>query len=211
MKQLLALFSAALALCVSTAALADNLIGGDADAGKAKAAACAACHGQDGNSMNPEWPKLASQHADYLFEQLKHFKQPQNDAVRFNALMFGQMQALNETDMKNLAAYYAAQTSKPGVADPALVEKGRKIYEGGIAEKNVAACIACHGPAGDGNAAAKFPKIASQHAVYIVNQLKAYKAGERRSDAAQMMRNTAANMTDEEMQAVAQYMQGLQP
>lgn len=211
MKQLLALFTAALALSVSSAALADNLIGGDAEAGKTKAAACAACHGADGNSANPEWPKLAGQHAGYLFEQLKLFKQPQAESPRFNALMYGQVQALTEEDMKNIAAYYAEQETRPGVADPALVEKGRKIYEGGIAEKNVAACSACHGPSGDGNAAAKFPKIASQHAVYIVNQLKAYKAGERRSDQAQMMRNTTAGMTEEEMQAVAQYMQGLQP
>lgn len=201
---------AALLLAVAPAGAGDNLVGGDASAGEAKAAACAACHGPAGNSVNPEWPKLAGQHAGYTLKQLQAFRQPAQDSVRFNAVMSAQAQMLGEEDMRNLAAYFAAQTIQPGAADPALVEKGQRIYRGGIAEKGVPACIACHGPAGDGNAAALYPVIAGQHAKYIVNQLKLYAAGERRTDENQMMRNLAAAMSEDEMQAVASYVQGLQ-
>lgn len=216
MKQVL-IFGAIFVLGSFQTAIADNLVGGDAEAGKQKAAACAACHGADGNSVNPEWPKLAGQHAGYMVAQLKHFAKPQADSPRFNALMYGQSTGLSEQDRKDLAAYYEQQTITQGQADPQLVARGEKIYRGGIAEKNVAACIACHGPSGEGNAAANYPAVASQHATYLVNQLKAYKlgmkdpaaAGARSSDPNQMMRNTAANLTEEDMQAVAQYMQGL--
>lgn len=200
----------ALLLTMTPATAGDNLIGGDASAGETKAAVCAACHGPQGNSANPEWPKLAGQHAGYAFVQLQAFKLPMNESPRFNAIMHGQAQPLSEQDMKDLAAYFAAQTMQPGAADPALVEKGQKIYRGGIAEKNVPACIACHGPAGDGIAAAMYPKIGGQHATYIVNQLKLYAAGERRTDPNQMMRNIASEMSEEEMRAVASYIQGLQ-
>lgn len=210
MKQLLVIFGFIALAGYGQAAIAEDLLGGDAEAGEAKTAACMACHGSDGNSVNPEWPKIAGQHAGYLFEQMKHFKQPQADSPRYNALMFGQMQALTEDDMKNVASYYAAQSMSPGVADPDAASFGEKIYRGGIAEKNVAACIACHGPAGEGNAAAKYPKVGGQHATFLVDQLKRYKSGERRSDMNQVMRNIAAAMSEDEMQAVAEYMQGLQ-
>ena len=210
MKFLLALVACAPLLSIAPAFAGDNLIGGDAEAGQSKAAVCAACHGPQGNSANPQWPKLAGQHAGYTFEQLKIFKLPQPESPRFNAIMHGQAQPLGEQDMKDLAAYFAAQAMQPGVADPALVEKGQRIYRGGIPEKNVPACIACHGPAGDGNAAASYPKIGGQHAAYLVNQLKLYASGERRSDPNQMMRNLSSEMSEEEMQAVASYIQGLQ-
>ncbi|MBW3566363.1 MAG: cytochrome c4 [Proteobacteria bacterium] len=212
MKFLLATLAnvAALLLVMAPAFAGDNLIGGDAQAGEAKAAVCAACHGPQGNSVNPEWPKLAGQHAGYAFKQLQVFKLPPDDSPRFNAIMYSQVQQLGEKDMKDLAAYFAAQTQAPGAADPALVEKGGKIYRGGIASKNVPACIACHGPAGEGLAAAQYPKIGGQHATYLVNQLKLYAAGERSSDPNQMMRNLASAMSEDEMQAVASYIQGLQ-
>ena len=210
MKQLLVTFGFIALTAFAQSATAANLIGGDAEAGKSKTAACVACHGAGGNSMNPEWPKLAGQHGGYLYEQLKIFKLPQADSPRFNALMYGQVQALSEEDMKDIAAYYAQQATATGVADPDLAAAGEKIYRGGIPEENVAACIACHGPSGQGNAAAKFPKLAGQHATYTVNQLKAYKSGERSSDMNQMMRNIASNMSEDDMKAVAEYIQGLQ-
>ena len=128
---------------------------GDAEAGKAKSAPCAACHGADGNSVNPTWPKLAGQGAPYLVEQLEMFK----DGTRANALMAPQAAALSEQDMHDLAAFYASQTGSPGAADPELVEMGEAIYRGGIIDKDVTACTACHLPNGAGNLPAKFPKL----------------------------------------------------
>lgn len=209
MKFLLAPVASVLLLAAFPATAGDNLIGGDASAGEAASAVCAACHGPGGNSVNPVWPKLAGQHAGYTFKQLQAFKLPQPESPRFNAIMHAQVQALDEETMKNLAAYFATQTMQVGAADPALVETGERIYRGGIPEKNVPACIACHGPAGDGNAAANYPKIGGQHAAYMVNQLKLYASGERRTDPNQMMRNIASLMSEEEMQAVASYVQGL--
>lgn len=205
-----ALAGAALLLAATPAGAGDNLVGGDAKAGEAKAAVCAACHGPAGNSVNPEWPKLAGQHAGYTLAQLKAFKQPMQDSPRYNPIMSSQAQMLNEQDMLDVAAYFAAQNRQPGAADPALVEKGERIYRGGIPADNVPACIACHGPIGDGNAAALFPAVSGQHATYIVNQLKLYAAGERRTDTNQMMRNVAAAMSEDDMRAVASYIQGLQ-
>ena len=179
---------------------------GDAAAGKAKSATCAGCHGADGNSANPEWPKLAGQHADYLDKQLQDFKAGKE---RNNAMMAPMVATLSEQDMADLAAYYSAQTIQMGAADKALVELGEKIYRGGNPSSGVAACIGCHGPTGTGNPAANFPSISGQHAKYVENQLYAFKKGERANDAGKMMRNTAAKMTDEEIKAVASYVQGL--
>ena len=145
---------------------------GDAEAGKAKSAPCAACHGPDGNSVNPEWPKLAGQGAPYIVEQLEHYK----DGTRVNALMSPQAAALSEQDMHDLAEYYSSQTSTPGAADPELVEMGEAIYRGGIINKAVTACAACHGPSGAGNIPAKFPKLSGQHATYTENRLIEYRA-----------------------------------
>lgn len=203
------LVGAVLLLAASPALAGDNLVGGDADAGEAKAAVCAACHGPQGNSVNPIWPKLAGQHAGYVLKQLQAFKLPAEESPRFNAIMYTQVQALDEQDMRDLAAYFSAQNIQPGAADPALAGKGERIYRGGIPGKGVPACIACHGPAGKGNAAANYPALAGQHAAYVISQLKLYAAGERRTDPNQMMRNIAAELDEEEMQAVASYIQGL--
>ena len=112
---------------------------GDVEAGKAKSASCAACHGADGNSLNPEWPKLAGQHEDYLLKQLNYFYGGERD----NATMKGMVQGLSETDMENLAAYYSSQETQFGTADPQLVELGEKIYRSGNAESGVAPCMGC--------------------------------------------------------------------
>ena len=178
---------------------------GDAAAGKAASATCAGCHGPDGNSANPEWPKLAGQGAPYLVKQLHNFK----DGDRKNATMAPMAMGLSDQDMENLAAYFSDQTMSQGAAEKSLVELGEKIYRGGNAASGVAACIGCHGPTGAGNPAAKFPRLAGQHAKYVENQLHAFKSGERNNDAGKMMRNIAGKMTDKEIQAVASYVQGL--
>ena len=167
--------------------------------------ACAGCHGVDGNSANPEWPKLAGQGEKYLVKQLQEFKSGKRD----NALMAAQAMPLSDQDMQDLAAYFAGQTQSQGAADESLVELGEKIYRGGNPTSGVAACIGCHGPAGKGNPAALFPALSGQHAKYVETQLHAFKAGERDNDAAKMMRNTASSMTEQEIKAVASYIQGL--
>lgn len=198
-----ALFAiAALGLSISAAVPADS---GDPTRGQELAGACAACHGADGNSTNPEWPKLAGQGEAYLYKQLVDYK----EGRREDALMAGQVANLSEQDMRDLAAHFASQTAAPGTADEAHVALGEQIYRGGNAATGLAACIACHGPAGAGNPAAMFPKVAGQHAQYSADQLNQFRDGSRANDAGQMMRNVARRMTEEEIEAVSQYMAGL--
>lgn len=178
---------------------------GDAEAGKTKSATCVACHGPDGNSANAEWPKLAGQHASYIMKQLNEFKA----GARKNDLMSPMATPLNDQDIQDLAAYFSSQTQAPGVAAADQVELGEKIYRAGNANTGVAACMACHGPAGSGNPSAVFPHIAGQHAVYIEKALKDFRSDIRTNDNAKMMRNVVARMTDQEIAAVAQYLQGL--
>ena len=179
---------------------------GDPSAGKAAAAACAACHGADGNSSNPEWPKIAGQHPDYLAKQLADFKA---GADRNNALMAGQVAGMDQKTMQDLAAYFAQQDMKIGSANEELVNQGEKIYRAGNPTSGVAACISCHGPGGQGNPAANFPRLGGQHATYTANQLGAFRTGERSNDYGAMMRNIAAKMTDQEIKAVSAYIEGL--
>ncbi len=192
---------ASLAVLLSGTANAD----GNAEAGKAKAGTCMACHGADGNSVNPEWPKLAGQHESYTIAQLMAFK----NGKRVNALMSPMAAALTDQDMADLAAWYAGQTQTLGKADPELVSTGERLYRGGNATRGFPACIACHGPSGAGNPLTEYPRLSGQHATYTYTQLKAYANLERKSDKNQMMRNIADRMTDAEMRAVASYIQGL--
>jgi cytochrome c553 len=177
----------------------------DAEAGKAKSAVCAACHGADGNSTNPAWPSLAGQHASYTYKQLMDFK----EGRRENATMTGMVATLSEADMKDLAAYFESQKSKPVAADPELIETGENIYRGGITETHVAACMGCHSPSGKGNAPAGWPSLKGQHPEYIVAQLQAFKQGARNNDTGRMMRDVSARMSDMEMQSVAAYIAGM--
>lgn len=210
MKTLLALAGALTLTLASAAAPAD-------DAATKAQTVCAACHGGDGNSFNGDWPKLAGQHASYSAAQLGAFRcaatgQPKGCVARNaanSALMIGQAAALTDAEIAALADHYAKQQIKPGVADAKLVGAGQKLYQGGNKQNATAACIACHGPDGRGNAAAKFPAIGGQHAAYIATQLRAYRDGSRRGDQNQMMRNIAASLSDDEIQAVASYVQGL--
>lgn len=191
----------------ATSASAESLVEGDAEAGRVKAVVCGACHGVDGNSVNPEWPSIAGQHAKYSVEQLMAFK----SGDRANVLMTGQAMALSDEDMANLSVYFEAQAAAAkSVSDPALVSKGEQIYRGGINEKNVAACIACHGPTGRGNAAVPYPDIAGQYAVYAAKQLRDYASGARKTGGPQrIMQDIASRLTEEEIVAVSSYLQGL--
>jgi cytochrome c553 len=178
---------------------------GDATAGEAKAAVCLACHGPNGNALVPTWPKLAGQHPEYIYKQLMDFK----GGARVNDQMTPQVAVLEEPDFQDLAAYYASQQQTPGSTDPALAELGERIYRGGNPATGLAACTGCHGPAGAGQGLAKFPRISGQHAQYLDSTLKGFRAGMRANDPNGMMRGVASRMNDEEIAAVAQYVQGL--
>lgn len=205
-KMLLMTATCALWGFATTVTAAEVMVEGDVNAGKEKSATCAACHGPDGNSTNPEWPKLAEQHGGYIVKQLQDFKSRE----RVNETMNGMAAPLSEQDMKDLAAYFASQQTTPGEADPELVELGESIYRGGDLASGVSACMACHGATGSGNPAANFPALGSQHATYTEIQLRAFRSGNRANDAGQMMRNIASKMTDQQIKAVASYIQGLQ-
>jgi cytochrome c553 len=178
----------------------------DIEAGKAKSAICAACHGADGNSSNVIWPSLAGQHASYIYKQLKDFK----EGRRSNASMTGMVAILNDDDMKNLAAYYESQQPRSAAFDGELIESGESIYRGGITETSVAACMGCHAPSGTGNGPAGWPSLKGQHPEYIVTQLQAFKQGTRSNDTGKMMRNVSARMSEMEMKSVAAYIAGIQ-
>ena len=207
MKTTFATLAALAISIVAPAASAQSLVDGDADAGKAKSITCAACHGAEGNSANPLWPNLAGQHAKYIVNQLGAFK----EGKRVNALMSSQAMLLSEDDMANLAVYYEGlERATQAVADPDLVDKGEALYRAGNAETGVAACIACHGPKGVGNAAAQYPSLSGQHAAYTEKTLKDYRSGERKSVAGNnAMNEIAAKLTDDEIKALASYVQGL--
>lgn len=184
---------------------------GNAAAGKSKSASCAACHGQDGNSPAPTFPKLAGQGERYLIKQIHDIK----SGARPVPMMAGQTDNLSDQDIADIAAYYASQTGSVGQADPALVKKGEAIYRGGIAERGIPACSACHSPTGAGMAAAGFPKLSGQYADYTIAQLKAFRAamdgreGRDNDGEAKTMRMIAFKMSDAEIEAVSNFIQGL--
>ncbi|WP_089727594.1 c-type cytochrome [Candidatus Thiosymbion oneisti] len=205
MKTWLISISVATALISSGTQAAGEAAAGDATAGKAKVAACTACHGPNGNALVPTWPKLAGQHAQYIYKQLMDFK----SGARANAQMGPQMIPLSEQDFRDIAAYYSTQQQTPGTTDPAAAELGERIYRGGNPATGVTACTGCHGPAGAGLGAAKFPRVAGQHAQYLDSTLKGFRTGARANDPNGMMRDVASRMSDEEIAAVSQFIQGL--
>ncbi|MCY4210716.1 MAG: c-type cytochrome [Gammaproteobacteria bacterium] len=178
---------------------------GDVQAGKQKAATCVACHGPDGNSGNPTWPNLAGQHAEYIRKQLQDFR----EGRRKNDQMSPFAAALSDQDIADLAVYYASLAPKIGHAQPEHLEPGARLYRAGDAAKGMAACMACHGPAGTGNPAANYPRINAQHATYTELQLKAFKAEARANDVNGVMRDIAGRMSNDSIKAVADYLQGL--
>lgn len=171
---------------------------------------CAACHGADGNSSVAANPKIAGQHADYLYKQLRNFKAADGKPAERNNLVMGSMVAtLSDEDMKSLAEYFSGQQLMPEFArDPKAIQAGQRLYRAGNAATGLPACAGCHGPAGSG-IPAQYPRLAGQFAEYTEAQLKAFRAGERANDPNQMMRAIALKMTDPEIKAISDYIAGL--
>jgi cytochrome c553 len=197
-----------LSMTFAVTAYSEPLVEGSAEAGQARSVTCAACHGPDGNSVNPAWPSIAGQNAPYILKQLEAFK----SGSRTDPLMTAQAMPLSEQEMRDLAVYYAGQAAAPkAVAAPESVNKGEALYQGGDAENRVAACLACHGPTGRGNPAAAYPMLKGQHAIYTATQLRNYANGQRKSDGpTRVMRDIAARLEEDDILAVASYVQGLQ-
>lgn len=199
-------FAAALALAAALAWSGSSTAAGSVEAGQAKSGMCMGCHGMDGNSVNPEWPNLASQHASYILRQLKGFKANE----RTNPLMTPMAVMLQEQDIEDLAAYFSSQKlNLTGETDPAKLKLGERIYRGGSVANGVPPCAGCHGPDGRGNPGAAYPNLRGQHSVYVGYQLRNYKAGTRMTDPNQMMRTIATKLSEAEIDAVASYVQGL--
>ncbi len=171
-------------------------------------AVCSACHGEDGNSTLTANPKLAGQHEAYLYRQLLDFAKPASDkAVRVSSVMASFAGQLSDDDKRNVAAYFAGQQEKPGVAhNKDTLQLGQRIYRAGIVEKSVPACAGCHGPTGAG-IPVQFPRLGGQHAEYTESQLKAFRDGTRRNSVPMMQ--IAARLSDAEIKAVADYVNGL--
>lgn len=190
---------------LSFSAQANDAAVGDPAAGEANSAVCGACHGADGKAIQPAYPNLAGQHPAYLAKQLTDYR----DGNRVNALMSGQATNLSDQDILDLAAYYGAMPKHENVAGEESLTLGMNIYRGGITSAGVAACAGCHGPAGYGNPTAAWPVVSGQNAQYTADQLRYFRSGERANDSNAMMRGIAKRMTDEEIEAVANYIAGL--
>lgn len=180
---------------------------GDPKAGQAKAAACGACHGMDGNSSDAQYPKLADQSEQYIVTQLMRFK----SGVRQNAIMQGMASTLSPQDMHDIGAYFSQQKRMPGVADAKLAQDGGKLYREGDPDRGVPACMACHGPDGAGNPGWRVPNIGGQHADYVQAQLKAWHDGAAwgTDTHAQIMPMIAQHLTEQDIAAVSSYVEGL--
>ena len=166
-------------------------------------AVCAACHAADGNSGTPANPKLAQQHPEYLVKQLQEFK----SGKRANAIMSGFAATLSDDDMRNISYWVASKKNKPGFAkNKELVTLGERIYRGGIADRQIAACAGCHSPNGAG-IPAQYPRLGGQHAEYVTAQLNGFRDGSRKNSV--QMTQVAAKMNDREIKAVADYIAGL--
>jgi cytochrome c553 len=205
--------TAAPAANASSAAADNPFADGDAARGAAKTAVCSACHGANGNSTNPEWPRLAGQNAVYIVEQLRLFR----TGVRNNPVMKPLASTLSDQDIDDIAVYYEAQTPLGLEADPSYWRPGEALYVRGDSAHEVPACIACHGPVGRGNLAAGYPALRAQQSVYLVKQLNDYASGARytgaRPEAASrngaMMFTIARRLSPEQIRDVASYLQGM--
>lgn len=203
----LSFLAAFLAFGVHTSAFAAPLTG-DVQAGQAKSAACVACHGIDGNSVDPAFAKIAGQHVDYTVRHLHMFK----SGERENAVMAAQAGLLTDQDISDVAAYFATQKVRAGITDEPLVARGQALYRGG-ASAGVPSCMGCHGPSGRGNPAAKYPAIAGQHANYSKTQLERFRSGMvyGKDDYVnkQIMAQVAKNLSDADIEALASYLEGM--
>jgi cytochrome c553 len=186
---------------ISTSALP----AGNAEAGATKATTCAACHGANGNSINPEWPSLAGLGADYIADQLKNFK----DGKRANPVMMPMAASLTADDMADIGAYFNSLTNTGLEADPSFWQAGEKLYRGGDAGRQIPACLACHGPTGRGNEPAKFPALRGQQSGYVVKQLNEYASGTRATGPNGVMQTIAKRLSTEDIRNLASYIQGI--
>jgi cytochrome c553 len=182
-----------------------NVQPGNAQQGQTKAVVCAACHGQNGNSTNPDYPSLAGLGSGYIVEQLQNFK----SGARNNPIMAGMVQSLSAQDMADIGAYYDTLVNTGLEADPSYWQAGEKLYRGGDKERGIPACMACHGPTGAGNEPAKFPALKGEQSVYIVKQLTAYAAGTRPPGPGGIMPVIAKRLSQEDIRNLASYVQGL--
>lgn len=200
-------FAMATLTLIATQVQAEGLVDGSAEAGKAKALTCTACHGPEGNSTSAMWPNIAGQNAPYIEAQLKAFK----DGTRKDPLMSTQAMMLSEQDMADLAAYFESlPAAAQAVKDASTVKRGEALYRGGNTATGTAACLACHGPSGRGNPAAKYPALQGQHADYVAKQLNDYASGARTTDGkTRIMRDIAATLSQDDIAALSSYMQGL--
>jgi cytochrome c553 len=194
-----------LLVVVSYGALA---LTGNPISGQQKSAACVACHGIDGNTTTATWPKIAGMSEGYLLKQLLEYKKGEKGS-RFDPTMYSIVATLSEQDLADLAAFYATQVATIGQVPANYVQQGQAVYRGGNLASGVPACAACHSPSGDGNYLALFPRLGGQNGAYVRDQLLKFKTKQRSNDPNSMMRDIAARMSDEEMEAVAQYVQGL--
>ncbi len=208
MKYKLALLFALATLTLAPSQVrAQSLVDGSAEAGKARALTCTACHGPEGNSSSPMWPNIAGQNAPYILAQLQAFK----GGARKNPLMSSQAMLLSDEDMANLAVYFESlPPAAQAVADVNLIARGEALYRGGNVKENASACLACHGPTGRGNPAAKYPALKGQHAAYTAKQLNDYANGTRTTDGkTHIMRDITARLNRDDIAALSSYVQGL--
>lgn len=202
------LLSALTALLLMSGAAHAQLENADPQRGKAASSSCAACHGQQGNSVVPNYPNLAGQHADYIYEHLQFYK----SGERENAIMLGQAAGLDKQTMADLAVYFSDLDAELGETPEELLSTGRSIYMGGIDEKGVPACVSCHGPGGMGVPNSGYPRLSGQKVDYTIEQLGLYQSGKRSGyGQAGLMNDIASKLDDEEIQAVANYVRGLYP
>ena len=191
--------------------LPDNFVSGDSERGSQLVESCSACHGADGNSISSDWPKLAGQNQRYLLEQLQYFK----SGERVNILMSSVLPILNsytDQDLLDIAAFYSSQIQTNGQSedDAELLAVGEALYRSGDMKKAIPACTACHSVNGKGNELAGFPSVAGQQKAYLVSTLKAYRSMERNAgDYALVMQAVSQNLSDYEIEALANYMHGL--
>ncbi|MGH8436678.1 MAG: c-type cytochrome [Pseudomonas sp.] len=179
---------------------------GDAAAGQSKAAMCGACHGADGNSPAPNFPKLAGQGQRYLLKQMSDIKSGKRQVLEMTGLLTN----VSDEDLQDIAAYFASQKMSVGAADPKLVARGEELFRGGKLDQGMPACTGCHSPDGAGNAAAGFPQLGGQHATYVAKQLSDFREGNRTNDGDSMiMRGIAAKLSNKDIAAVSSYIQGL--
>ena len=179
---------------------------GDAAAGQGKVAMCGACHGADGNSMAPTFPKLAGQGERYLLKQLNDIK----SGARAVVPMTGMLTGMSDQDLQDIAAYFASQNMSVGAADPALVARGEALFRGGKLDQGMPACTGCHSPTGSGNDAAGFPQLGGQHGDYVALQLTNFREGVRTNDGdTKIMRAIAEKLSNKDIAALSSYIPGL--